>query len=43
MSNLAGKAYAITVVNPIKRKVFGIINAAWLKKLIFKVGRALPV
>jgi len=42
MSNVAGKAYAMNVVTPINRKLFGVINTTWLKILIFRVGRALP-
>jgi hypothetical protein len=36
MSNLAGKAYAMTVLTPLKR------GQGWIQGLIYRAGRALP-
>lgn len=36
MSNLAGKAYAMNVLTPLKR------GRGWLQRLIYQAGRALP-
>lgn len=36
MSNLAGKAYAMNVLTPLKR------GQGWLQRLIYQAGRALP-
>jgi hypothetical protein len=42
MSNIAGKAYAMNVLTPIRPRWVWVARGAWIQNLIFMVSRAAP-